>query len=223
MMSQHFMANKWGEKWKQWQILFSWTPKLLWMVTATMKLKDTCSLEEKLWQLRQLIKKQKHHFDHQGLSSQSYGFSNSCVRMYVLNHKESWSPKNWCFQTVALEKTLESPLDCKHIKPISPKRKQPLVFIGRTDTEAEAPIFGHLMQRVNSLKETLMLWKLESKRSRWQRMRWLDSITNSKDMNLSKLQEVVDYRKAWPGVVHSVAKNWMWPNFNQMIYPKCLT
>ena len=164
-----------------------------------MKLKNTCSLEERLWQLRQLIKKQRHHFDHQGLSSLSYGFSSSHVRMYALNRKESWSPKNWCFRTVVLEKTLESPLNCKHIKPVNPKRKQPLIFIGRTDAEAEAPIFGHLMQRANSLEETLMLGMLESKRSRWQRMRRLDSSTNSKNMNLSKLQEVVDYRK--PGLL----------------------
>ena len=108
-----------------------------------------------------------------------------------------------------LEKTLKSPLDYKHIKPVNPKRKQPLIFIGRTNAEAEAPIFGHLMQRANSLEETLMLGKLESKRSRWQRMRWLDRITNSMDMNLNKLQEVVGYRKAWPAVVHSVANNWM--------------
>ena len=143
--------------------------------------------------------------------------------MYVLNCKESWAPKNWCFRTVVLEKTFESSLDSKDIKPINPKRKQPWIFIGRTDAEAEAPIFGHLMQRANSLEKTLMLGKLESKRSRWQRMRWLDSITNSMGMNLSKLQEVVDYRKAWPAPVHSVANNWMWPNLNQMIYPKCLT
>ena len=86
------------------------------------------------------------------------------------------------------EKTLESPLDCKEIQPIHPKGNQSLIFIGRTDAEAELQYFGHLMQRANSLEKTLMLGKIEGKRRRvWQRMRWLDSITDSMDMNLSKL------------------------------------
>ena len=75
-----------------------------------------------------------------GLYSQSYGFSSSHVRMWELDHKEGWVLKNWCFQTVLLEKTLESPLDCKEIKPVNPKGNQPWIFIGRTDTEAETPI-----------------------------------------------------------------------------------
>ena len=86
------------------------------------------------------IKKQRHHFPNKGLSSQSYGFSSSHVWMFELNHKESWAPKNWCFWTVVLEKTLESPLDCKKIQPIHPKGNQSWIFIGRTDAEAETPV-----------------------------------------------------------------------------------
>ena len=89
---------------------------------------------------RQHIKKHRHHFVIKGLSSQSYGFSSSNVWMWELNHKEGWAPKNWCFQTVVLEKTLESPLDCKKIKPVNPKGNQPWIFTGRTDIEAKAPI-----------------------------------------------------------------------------------
>ena len=85
------------------------------MVTAAMKLKDACSLEEKLWPTRQHIKKQKHYFANKGPSSQSYGFSSSHVWMWELDYRESWAPKNWCFWTMVLEKTLESPLDCKEI------------------------------------------------------------------------------------------------------------
>ena len=127
-----------GEKWKQWQILFSWAPKSLQMVTAAMKLKDTCSLEEKLWQTRQHIK--KHFFAYRGPSSQSYSFSSSRVWMWELDHKEGWAPKKWCFWTVVLEKTLESPLDCKVIKPVHPKGKQFRIFIGRTDAKSKTPI-----------------------------------------------------------------------------------
>ena len=88
---------------------------------------------------------------------------------------EGWAPKNQCFHTVVLEKTLESPLDSKDIKPVDPKGNQPWIFIGRTDTD-----FGHLMQRADSLEKTLMLGKIEGRRKRgWQRMRWLDSITNT--------------------------------------------
>ena len=91
-------------------------------------------------QPRQPIKKQKDHFADKGPSSRSYGFSNSHVRMCELAHNEVWVPKNWCFQIVVLEKILESPLDCKEIKPVHPKGNQYWIFIGRTDVEAEAPI-----------------------------------------------------------------------------------
>ena len=111
-----------GKKWKKWQILFSWALKSLWTVTVAMKLKDVCSLEEKLWQH---IKKRRHHFANKGLYSQSYGFSSSRVWMWDLDHNEGWMLKNWCFQIVVLERTLESPLDSKDIKPVNPKGNQP--------------------------------------------------------------------------------------------------
>ena len=105
-----------------------------------MKLKDTCSLEEKLDQSRQHIKKHRHHFANKGPFSQSYGFSSSHIWMWVLDHKEGWVLKNWCFWTAVLEKTLESLLDSKEIKPAHPKGNQPWIFIGRTDVEAEISI-----------------------------------------------------------------------------------
>ena len=88
----------------------------------------------------QHIKKQRHYFVNKGLSSQGYGFSSIHIWMWVLDYKESWAPKNWCFWTVVLEKTLESPLDCKEIQPVNPKGNEPWIFIGRTDVEAETPI-----------------------------------------------------------------------------------
>ena len=91
-------------------------------------------------QPRQHIKKQRHHFVNKGPSSQGYGFSSGHVWMWELDYKQSWAPKNWCFWTVVLEKTLESPLDCKEIQPVHPKGDQSWVFIGRTDFEAETPI-----------------------------------------------------------------------------------
>ena len=102
-----------------------------------MKLKDACSLEEKLWQH---IKKKTHYFAEKGLSSQSYGFFSSCVWIWELDYKEIWALKNWYFWTVVLEKVLESPLDCKEIKPVNPKGNQSWIFTGRTDVEAETPI-----------------------------------------------------------------------------------
>ena len=91
-------------------------------------------------QPRQHIKKQRHHFANKGPSSQDYGFSSGHVRMWDLDYKESWAPKNWCFWTMVLEKTLESLLDCKEIQPVHPKGDQSRVFTGRTDVEAETPI-----------------------------------------------------------------------------------
>ena len=107
---------------------------------SPMKLEDTCSLEGKLYKSKHHIKKQRHHFANKGPSSQSYGFSSSHVWIWELDLRKVWVPKNWCFRTVVLEKTLESPLDYREIKPVSPKGYQSWIFIGKTDAKAEAPI-----------------------------------------------------------------------------------
>ena len=129
-----------------------------------------------------------------------------------LDHKESWASQNWCFWIVVLGKTLKILLDCKEIKAVNPKGfSQPWIFIGRTYVEAKAPILCHLIRKANSLEKILMLGETEGKRRRGkQRMRWLDSITDSTDMNLSKLREKVKYRETSCSVVHGVAKSWIW-------------
>ena len=127
---------------------------------------------ERLHFTRQHIKKQRHDFAIKGLYSQSYDFCSSHVWIWELDHKECWGLKNWCSQIVVLEKTFKNLLDSKEIKPVNPKANQSWIFIGRTDVEAEAPIFWPPMWRANSLKKTLMLGKIGGKRrSGWQRMR----------------------------------------------------
>ena len=159
---------------------------------------------------RQHIKKQRCPFANKGPSSQNYGFSSSHVQMWELDHKEGWALKIWCFHTVMLDKTLQSPLDSKQIKPSILKEISPECSSEGRMLKLKFQFFGHLMGRADSLEKTLMLGKIEHRRRGWQMIRWLDGIIDSMNKSVSKLRDMVKDRETWCAALHGIAKSWTW-------------
>ena len=156
--------------------------------------------QESYYKLRLCVEKQRHYSANKGPYSQAYGLPSGHVQFWELDCKEGRMPKNWCLWTAVLEKTSQSPLASKEIKPVNPKGNQPWIFTGRTDAEAETSVLWPTDGRVDSLEKTLMLGKIEGRRRRvWPRMRWLDGITNLKVWLLHKGRNkiVTVYNNMW--------------------------
>ena len=188
------------KQWKQWQTLFSWTPKSLQMVTTALKWNHLLLRRKAMTNLDSILKSRDINLPTKVHLDKAMVFSSSHVWTWELDYKESWALKNWCFWTMALEKTLGSPFDCKEIKPVHPKGNQSWIFTEGTDAEAEAPILWPPDLKNWSLEKILKLGKIECGRRRgWQRMRWLVLISEDEMIGWHHRLDRHEFEQA-PGV-----------------------